>query len=832
MVELSVLNDKQREAVEYVDGPILVIAGAGSGKTRVLTYRIAHLIDSGIVTPYEFVAITFTNKAAKEMLERVRTLVGDVADQMRISTFHSLCVRILRQNADRLGYKQRFTIYDSGDSKRLIERVSKELNIDPKRFPPRSIQSAISMAKSSLERPENLLKSGDFRLRQIGEVFKLYENRTKENNAMDFDDLITNTVYLFEQDSDVLSSYQDRFKHILIDEFQDTNHAQNMLVKLLGDKYRNVFAVGDNDQSIYGFRGANMSNILEFERSFPEVKSVFLEQNYRSTQTILDAANSVIECNVSRKKKALWSQQGVGEKIVILRAGNEKDEARYISRDIEKMRVKGIKYNQIAIMYRTNGQSRALEEALISFGIPYKVIGGTKYFDRKEVKDIMAYMNCVVNPDDRSSIERVINVPKRGVGDSSVGKLNTFSLEKGISFIDALRNAHSSGIPKKAVNAVASFVELLDELSELYQSDFPTKDIISHLLDKTGYLEELKGQNTVEADGRVENINEILNLASEFPDLDSFLEHAALVNDTDDLTSDVSVSLMTLHSAKGLEFDTVYLVGLEERIFPHSRSMEDPKDIEEERRLFYVGITRAKKFLTISFAFSRAQFGSVLDSLPSRFLKEIPEEFVRFEECYYSIESSGGKFNDSRRSSSFKSRSSGGFNPRQSQHDDYGDDDDYYSGGDYRDYHGDHEYRTFGSGTDFSRQSTMPRNIVDFSSKQRSRSSTGALSNTTGDLSDKTPDISGKVVPISLFDKIDAKMGDEVQSTKSQEAEDTNRVGNDLNLQIGDKIEHSRWGVGVVISVGGKDPEKTAEIRFDSGGTRKLMLSIAPITKI
>ena len=630
---LSGLNPAQREAVLHTDGPLVVVAGAGSGKTRVLTRRIARLVAQG-TAPWRILAITFTNKAAGEMRERVVELVGDDAKAMWVSTFHSACVRILRRNADQIGYRSNFTIYDDGDSRRLIEHILDDRGIDQKRFPARAVAGAISQAKSDLIDPDMYEgRVGTLYERRLAEIYLEYERRLIEANAMDFDDLLVRTVRLFRDHVDVLEAYQERFTHVLVDEYQDTNLAQNEIVMLLGRAHRNVCVVGDTDQSIYRFRGAEMRNLLDFEHAFPDARVILLEQNYRSTQRILDAANAVISNNMMRQPKELWSALGDGEKIKRYRAGS--DRATFIVGEIARLRrEEGFARGEMAVFYRTNAQSRSLEEGLMARGIPYKVIGGTRFYDRREIRDLLAYLKLVVNSGDEVALRRVLNVPRRGVGDTTVTRLVAYAREHAIGFVEALRSAQDAGASPKAVTGIRTLLELLDQISAEGVASKPPAEIAEDLLERTGYLQMLEaealhgGAKALEAEGRLENLTELVSVASGFADIEGFLETTTLAAAADEIDDGPTVSLMTLHAAKGLEFSTVFLTGMEEGLFPHNQSLAEPDDMEEERRLCYVGITRARERLYLPHTWSRMLFGSWQDSIPSRFLKEIPEELV------------------------------------------------------------------------------------------------------------------------------------------------------------------------------------------------------------
>jgi DNA helicase-2/ATP-dependent DNA helicase PcrA len=624
------LNPDQLDAVVHAEGPLLVVAGAGSGKTRVLTHRIAHLIAEHGVHPMQVLAITFTNKAADEMRHRVAGLVGPVAAKMWVSTFHAACVRILRRDADRLGYPKTFSIYDQADAVRLTGYVIRDLGLDAKRFPARSVHALISQHKNNLVLPDRAadLAANIFE-RKVADVYREYQARLVRAGAMDFDDLLVQTVQLLRTQPDVLEHYQERFRHVLVDEYQDTNTAQNEIVLLLGGQHGNVCVVGDSDQSIYRFRGADIRNILQFEDAFPDVTTIVLDQNYRSTQTILDAANAVIDQNVGRKPKELWTDKGPGDKITRYHATDEHDEAAWVARRLADLHATdAYRWLDMAVFYRTNAQSRVLEEALMRAGIPYKVVGGTRFYDRKEVRDTLAYLRAVTNPADEVSIKRVLNEPKRGIGDASVGRLDAWSLATGLPFADALRHAADAGVSGPALRGIGQFLDLLDGLVPLLP-DGPAV-ALREILQRSGYLGELEAENTVEAHGRLENLSELIGSAEEFATVDEFLEQVALVADTDELGDDDSkVVLMTLHSAKGLEFPVVFLIGLEEGVFPHVRALTEPDELEEERRLAYVGITRAQEKLFLTHAWARTLFGSTQYNPPSRFVAEIPSELLR-----------------------------------------------------------------------------------------------------------------------------------------------------------------------------------------------------------
>jgi DNA helicase II / ATP-dependent DNA helicase PcrA len=620
------LNPDQLDAVVHRDGPLLIVAGAGSGKTRVLTHRIAHLIDQG-VKPSSILAITFTNKAAAEMRERVGKLVGPVVRTMWVSTFHSACVRILRRDGEALGFPRTFSIYDQADAVRLTSYVIRDLGLDSKRFAPRTVHGLISLWKNELTDPAAAAaKAENIFDRKHAEIYAEYQTRLQRAGAMDFDDLLLNVVFLFRQHPEVLDHYRQRFEHILVDEYQDTNQAQNEIVLQLAGTHQNVCVVGDTDQSVYRFRGADFRNILQFEDAFPDVTTIVLDQNYRSTQTILDAANAVIANNLERKPKQLWTDSGGGDRITRYHAEDEGDEAMWIGGTAQQLhRDDAINWREMAVLYRTNAQARVVEEAFMRLGIPYKVVGGTRFYDRREIKDAMSYLRAVINPLDEVSVKRVLNTPKRGVGDASVARLDEYAASEQVSFVDAMRNADEAGVTGPARRGIAAFVDLLDRLHAMVGDEgVGPGDLLQAAIDQSGYLGELEAEDTVEAHGRIENLGELVGSAREFTVLDEFLEQVALVADTDDLDDDDQVVLMTLHSAKGLEFPVVFIGGVEEGVFPHSRALTAPEEMEEERRLAYVGITRAMRRLFVSHAWSRMLFGNTQYNPPSRFLDEIP----------------------------------------------------------------------------------------------------------------------------------------------------------------------------------------------------------------
>lgn len=636
---LKGMNPEQAKAIKATDGPLLIMAGAGSGKTRVLTHRIAYLMIEKGVAPYNILAITFTNKAAREMKNRVGTILGGAAENVWISTFHSMCVRILRRDIDRIGYNRNFTILDSTDQQSVIKSILKDKNLDPKKFEPRGILSVISSAKNELITPEQFAKdTGSFYEETISEVFTEYQKRLRKNSALDFDDLIMQTIHLFERIPEVLEFYQRKFQYIHVDEYQDTNRAQYMLVKQLASRFKNLCVVGDSDQSIYRWRGADIANIMSFEKDYPTAQVILLEQNYRSTKKILDAANQVIQNNPNRKPKNLWTENDDGQKITYYRADSEQAEAQFVAGKINELVQSGKrKRSDFAILYRTNAQSRVMEEVLMKSNIEYTIVGGTKFYDRKEIKDILAYLRLVANPADDISLTRIINVPKRGVGATSVDRIGNYARDNDMSMYEALELGDFIGISPKITKTVMEFRNFITNFTQM-QEYLSVTELVEDIIEKSGYREALKAEKTIEAQSRLENIEEFLSVtkafeeASEDKSLVAFLTDLALVADIDQLdkeeTSSELVTLMTLHSAKGLEFPIVFLLGLEEGVFPHSRSLMEEVEMEEERRLAYVGITRAEEELFISNAQMRTLFGRTNMNPVSRFIAEIPSELI------------------------------------------------------------------------------------------------------------------------------------------------------------------------------------------------------------
>ena len=642
---LTGMNDRQAEAVQTTDGPLLIMAGAGSGKTRVLTHRIAYLIDEKLVNPWNILAITFTNKAAREMKERAFSL-NPATEDCLIATFHSMCVRILRREADHIGYNRNFTIVDPGEQRTLMKRILKNLNLDPKKWNERAILGTISNAKNDLIDEvayENM--AGDMYTEIVAKCYTAYQKELRQSEAMDFDDLIMLTLRLFDQNPDVLTYYQQRYQYIHVDEYQDTNHAQYQLVKLLASRFKNICVVGDADQSIYGWRGADMQNILDFEKDYPEAKVVLLEENYRSTKTILQAANEVIRNNRNRRPKNLWTQNEDGEEIVYYRANDEQDEALFVARTIEQLTREGYSHKDFAVLYRTNAQSRTVEEALLKANIPYTMVGGTKFYSRKEIRDVISYLNLIANPSDNISYERVVNEPKRGVGPGTVEKIRNFAASQNVSLLEASSQIMLSLVKGKAAQSVFDFANLILNLRERLD-ELTVTELVEIVLEKTGYTEQLVAQGTLESQARIENIEEFLSVTKNFDEhsendteetgldkLSRFLNDLALVADTNDAGTQESseVTLMTLHAAKGLEFPVVFIIGMEENVFPLSRATAEEDELEEERRLAYVGITRAEKVLFLTNANSRLLYGKTNYNRPTRFLNEISSDLLNYQ---------------------------------------------------------------------------------------------------------------------------------------------------------------------------------------------------------
>lgn len=650
------LNKEQREAVEALNGPVLIMAGAGSGKTRVLTHRIAYLIATRKAAPWSILAITFTNKAAREMQDRIGKIAGPSASDIWVSTFHSMCVRILRRDIERIGYSSNFSILDSTDQLSVIKTCMKELNVDAKKFEPKAIQAELGTAKNELITPDRYeRKIGDYFQGQVAKVYALYQKKLKANNSLDFDDLIMKTIELFKQVPDVLEFYQNKFQYIHVDEYQDTNRAQYMLCRMLADKHHNICVVGDSDQSIYRWRGADIANILNFEKDYPEARTIYLEQNYRSTSNILNAANAVINNNTGRKPKKLWTDKGDGSKLQRYEAGSEHEEGYFIAGEIVKNYKQGQSYANHAVLYRTNAQSRVIEEILIKSDIPYQIVGGIKFYDRKEIKDILAYLRLISNPDDDISLRRIINVPKRGIGDTTLDKLAEAAAARGISIFAALEHADTLDLSARFRATLADFYGLIRNLNAMLDY-LSVTELTEKMLEMTGYREELHRENTIESKSRLENIDEFLSVTLDFEkrseekSLVSFLTDLALIADIDTMDKEDdgsdkdAIILMTMHSAKGLEFPVVFIIGMEEGVFPHSRAFLDNEELEEERRLAYVGITRAEEKLYLTCARMRTLFGKTAANAPSRFFKEIPGELIEAAGGYGIIGGSGSSY--------------------------------------------------------------------------------------------------------------------------------------------------------------------------------------------
>jgi DNA helicase-2/ATP-dependent DNA helicase PcrA len=792
------LNPQQRAAVLHHGGPLLIVAGAGSGKTRVLTHRIAHLLATRQARAGEILAITFTNKAAAEMRERVAALVGPSARMMWVSTFHSACVRILRREATTLGLRQSFSIYDSADSQRLLTLVARELDLDPKKYPPKALQSKISNLKDELVDPDAFAAtasgSNDFD-QALAQVYTRYQQRLRQANALDFDDLIMTTVHLLQAFPAVAEHYRRRFRHVLVDEYQDTNHAQYVLVRELAGvgaadpgadaavPRGELTVVGDADQSIYAFRGASIRNIMEFEADYPDATTILLEQNYRSTQTILSAANAVISKNPGRKPKRLWTDSGAGPKIVAYVADNEHEEARFVAEEIDRLGDSDqVRPGDVAIFYRANAQSRALEEVLIRVGLPYKVVGGTRFYERREIKDAVAYLRAIANPDDDVNLRRILNVPKRGLGDRSESMVAAFGERERISFGAALdRIDEVPGLGTRAITGLRAFAEMMSDVRALTESGAGPSEVLSVVLDRSGYLAELRASDDPQDQTRVENLAELHAVASEFEqsdpdgDLADFLERVSLVADSDQIPSDDGgdpdgapkvdqgvVTLMTLHTAKGLEFPVVFLTGMEDGTFPHMRSLADTDQLAEERRLAYVGLTRARQRLYISRAAVRTAWGVPNEFPPSRFLDELPEELLDWRR---------------RESSNDRLRGPGGF---------LGGRSGYASGSG--------GYGSGGSGG---------------SSSQTSWKKSSAASR-AGEPARKAPGSGGATFG-SATPRPDAAIP---------------------TLAIGDRVTHDAYGLGTVVAVEGGGPNAVAKVDFGTEGTKRLLLRYSPVTKL
>lgn len=765
---LTGMNDQQAEAVQTTEGPLLIMAGAGSGKTRVLTHRIAYLIDEKMINPWNILAITFTNKAAREMRERAVAL-NPATSETLIATFHSMCVRILRREADHIGYNRNFTIVDPGEQRTLMKRILKNLNLDPKKWNERAILGTISNAKNDLlDEIAYEHQAGDMYTQIVAKCYKAYQEELRRSEAMDFDDLIMMTLRLFDKNPDVLAYYQQRYQYIHVDEYQDTNHAQYQLVKLLASRFKNICVVGDADQSIYGWRGADMQNILDFEKDYPEAKVVLLEENYRSTKKILQAANDVIKNNRNRRPKKLWTQNDEGEQIVYYRANDERDEAVFVASTIDNIvREKVKNFKDFAVLYRTNAQSRTIEEALLKSNIPYTMVGGTKFYSRKEIRDVISYLNLIANTSDNISFERVVNEPKRGVGPGTLEKLRNFAYEQNMSLLDASANIMLSPIKGKAAQGVYDFANMILNLRDQLDG-LSITDTVEAILDKSGYLDALSMQQTLESQSRIENIEEFMSVTKNFDEtntdgtedetgidrLGRFLNDLALIADTDDGEAEAAeVTLMTLHAAKGLEFPVVFLIGMEEGVFPLSRASEEPDELEEERRLAYVGITRAEEILFLTNANTRTLFGKTSYNRPSRFLREISDDLLQYQGLARPANSSFGvRFTKE-------------------------------------------EPIQFGQG--MSLQQALQTRKAN-AQPQKHTGGAQPFSKATGGL------------PFS-------------------KASDSGNSATDW--EIGDIAHHKKWGDGTVLEVTGSGKTQELKIKFPEVGLKKVLASIAPIVK-
>ena len=796
------LNDRQREAVFQTEGPVLILAGAGSGKTRVLTYRAAYLIEEMGVNPYNIMAITFTNKAAGEMRERIDDIVGFGSESIWVSTFHSTCVRILRRHIDRLGYDNNFTIYDTDDQKNIMKEICKRLEIDTKLYKERTFLSAISSAKDELISPEefSLRAAEDFALQKQAQVYREYQQVLKKNNALDFDDLIVKCVELLKADSQVLDYYQERFRYIMVDEYQDTNTAQFHLVKLLADKYKNLCVVGDDDQSIYKFRGANIHNILYFEKYYPDATVIKLEQNYRSTQNILDAANGVISNNAGRKEKALWTDQHAGDPIVFRQFDQAYDESDYIARDIRTLVADGAyNYRDCAILYRTNAQSRLFEERFVSANIPYKIVGGVNFYARREIKDLLAYLKTVDNARDDLAVKRIINVPKRGIGLTSINRVQDYADAHGMSFFDALCRVDEIPSMGRAASKIHPFVGFIQGLRA--KADYMSVEtLLEQIIEDTGYVHDLELEQTDEADARIENIDELVSKASAYDEeaetatLSGFLEEVALIADIDSLDeNDDYVVLMTLHSAKGLEFPNVYMAGMEDGLFPSYMTItsDDPMEIEEERRLCYVGITRAKERLTLTSARMRMVRGETRYSKVSRFVKEIPEELLKGVLPKEKIKEMPRSETYANAKKAFRAKPFGA---------------SYASGNT-----GNGETASYG----MSSSLYGSRNAGTGNGYENGTAGYGSRSYGSGT-------IYGSGSPA----------GSSYQKQAGKNFSSAATRGGSLSYKVGDRVRHMKFGEGEVLRIveGGRDFEVTVD--FDRAGTKKMFASFAKLKKI
>ena len=815
MDSITNLNPQQQAAVENINGAMLILAGAGSGKTKVLTCRIAHLLELG-VPPYKILAITFTNKAAKEMRSRVDAMVGPAAKDVWLYTFHAFCARFLRTEVEVLGtHKGNFAIYDAADQKNLLKSILKEMNLDEKRFPPAALQNAISNAKNQQQDAASFARlAGDFFEQKAAEVYELYEKRLLANNAMDFDDLLMLTVKILAEFPEVREKYQQRFSYIMIDEYQDTNRTQYLLTRYLAGDAGNLCVVGDADQSIYGWRGADIRNILDFEKDYPKATLLKLEQNYRSTSMILDAANAVIENNTGRKPKKLWTKNPTGTAIIYYNAMDERDEARFVVEQAQQL-IRGGKfsYGDMAVLYRTNTQSRVFEEMLIKSGISYSMVGGIKFYDRKEIRDVMAYLKLLYNPYDALSLLRIINVPKRGIGQATINKMQDYANAQGISLFEVITNA--AAVPGLSPRFIAKLDEMSQILFDLMGEvdTVPVEQLIEDVMNKTGYLEELQAERTPQAESRAENLQELVSVAQDFlkdegeeKTLAHFLEHVALVSDIDDAQLDNDrFTLMTLHSAKGLEFPVVFLAGMEEGLFPHARSLMDDEQMEEERRLCYVGITRAKQILYLTGAKTRTIYGRTNYSEPSRFLEEIPEKLVR----EYQRPSMSSGYRDTQ---GYKSR--GGYGSSGPGYGGYGRSDFNRNG-------------AYG-------QSSFHRDGYGTSSAYRSNDYDDEGGVVIGGGQGNKPHIPDSRVSASLSERFkeESKKTSGLFSKIHTDFVPEKPAGAASTFAIGDRVSHKKFGEGTVVSVKNSADGQEVKVAFAGAGIRSLLTKYAVLKKL
>jgi DNA helicase-2/ATP-dependent DNA helicase PcrA len=825
---LSGLNKEQKEAVLHNEGPLLILAGAGSGKTRVLTHRIAYLIEQHGVFPSNILAITFTNKAAREMRERIAGLIGDLSNDMWVGTFHSICIRMLRRDIEKLGYDRSFVIYDTQDQQVVVKECLKELSINEKNFPPKSVLETIGKQKDELIDAAHFEKlyASDFRMGKIAKIYKLYEKKLKANNALDFDDIIMNTIKLFDQYPEVLNYYQRKFRYVLVDEYQDTNTAQYMLVRKLSQSHENLCVVGDDDQSIYGWRGANIRNILDFEKDFKHCCTIKLEQNYRSTQNILDAANRVIGNNTGRKRKSLWTQNKGGSKIIVCENENEHEEALYAAREVQRLiSDENRKFKDFAVLYRINAQSRVLEEMFMREGIPYKIVGGQKFYDRKEIKDIIAYMRLVQNPGDNVSLKRIINVPKRGIGDATVAVAEELSYESGVSLFSVISNAEECPPLKRASQKLGNFSLMINKFRTMKES-MTVSELLETVVEDTGILREYELENTVEAQSRIENIKEFKSVALEFEkqsedkSLEEFMAHISLVSDLDNLEEDQDyVVLMTMHSAKGLEFPVVFIPGMEEGVFPGYRAItEGPDQLEEERRLCYVGITRAREKLYLSNARFRTLFGNSSYNRPSRFLAEIPEELVEYpfkqEKSSYGQKDtfSWGKGQAFGSTQPRSSAQSSGFTQSSGSAQSTGSSRNQFAPGAPK--------MTASGSSNISAGSGSLKDLLNSNLVTRGFGGNTAGGNAFG---------SGSKMS-SVGDTAKKYTGNGFGSTSAGAA--NRAAASACEFSVGDKVEHKKFGRGTISKTTPDNDDQVLEIQFEGAGMKRLMASMANLKRL